>query len=150
MLKDDGAYDLSYLENHKNLNVLLTATRFYLEETGTEFYFKATLIPGGSLSIDIKLRDERSSKRSFLGGKRLYASMMKYFGEENILNIEGSWSGGDNFNTYMQALSVRGTNTADAAFATWSGKMAHSYGFTNAKLVSDIGIVSFDFFRPKD
>lgn len=97
----------------------------------TYFYFNASIDPDdGSLYLDLKLRDPVTGERSALKGNQLYYLMMKHLDQSRIQSIQGIWGSGDNFVEFFDNVKRLGFDEETAAKATWSGRQAAKYGFT--------------------
>jgi hypothetical protein len=75
---------------------------------------------------------------------------MEQFGP-NVKGVRGTWIGGgeiaDNFDAFKAALKA-GATPEEAAFKTFTGKMARRSGFTTAKVVqNDAGKVVVEFAK---
>ena len=72
-------------------------------------------------------------------GKWMFSEMMKHFGS-GVSAIEGLWVGSLSDNLAVaNALSATGLALEEAAKATWTGKQAASWGFTQVHVVSAKG-----------
>ena len=69
----------------------------------------------------------------------MFREALEQFGP-NVKGIRGNWIGGgdiaDNFNSFKAAVQA-GATPAQAAFETFTGKMARRAGFTNVKIVTN-------------
>jgi hypothetical protein len=84
----------------------------------------------GTLSLAITSDKDTS-------GRQMYDATMLAFGG-NVKSILGGWVGGgdmaDNYKTFVAALNA-GLTAEQAAFATFAGKMAWRWGFTNVRII---------------
>ncbi len=92
------------------------------------FKFVAELENDGTLFLDAELVNTRLGIRSHMHGGDLYSQMIQHFGVQNITAIRDVWSGGTNFSQFHANLRNR-MSIEDAAFNTWSGRLAARYGF---------------------
>ena len=69
-------------------------------------------------------------------GEKMFESAMKEFGEKNIKGINGTWIGTgdlkDNFDSFVKSLGSM--SKEEAAFETFTGKMAKKHGYTNVEV----------------
>ncbi|MHB8874599.1 MAG: RHS repeat-associated core domain-containing protein [Myxococcaceae bacterium] len=102
----------------------------------------ADLDSGGMLNLYIKVGPGTPR------GGQMFAEAMEAFGP-NVKGIRGTWIGGgdiaDNFNAFGRAVAA-GSAPEEAAFQTFTGHMAETYGFKTARIVqNDAGKVVVEF-----
>ena len=85
-------------------------------------------------------------------GGQMFNEMMKACGSK-VVRIQGYWSGGgkrpDNYIAFRAAIS-KGVSEEDAAFSTFTGKMAKKHGFTKVKITENSSIyklVKVEFYK---
>lgn len=128
--------------NSSELRVLELEAQYYNQEgvlfryDDGVFIFEGLLTPDKTLLLDVELIRSFDGVRSSVRGKDLYKEMIGYFGVDNIDMIIGDWWSGTNFQTYM-TYREEGASKEQAAFATWSGRMARSFGFTKIQEVKE-------------
>lgn len=105
----------------------------YLDRT-YHFTFEATLGDAGIVFFEAYLNQGSRHIRSAYTGRQLYSQMMEHFGLQNIIGVSGIWMGGTNLSQYY-TFRARGDGPEQAASKTWSGRLAHEYGFTEVHIV---------------
>ena len=84
------------------------------------------------------------------GGQR-FNEMMAAFDSSKVRGIRGMWSDdkdlGDNFRSYKAAIKAK-MEPEEAAFETFTGKMAKRHGFTKVRIIEDeVDEVLVEFMR---
>jgi hypothetical protein len=68
----------------------------------------------------------------------MFDMAMTHFGSR-VNAIQGNWFRGTNLDEF-NAMTGRGATAADAAAATWTGRMAARHGFGAVRSVTAIGV----------
>ncbi len=131
---------------------------YKFEDKTYNFKFEANLSEDGELLVEAYLVNPRRNLRAQKSGKELYQEMVEHIGLDNIPIIKGLWYGGTNLIQFTDGLSA-GLVPTEAARATWSGRMAAKYGFSEVKNIEIeeenrqagkvIVGVQLDFVRPE-
>ena len=89
-------------------------------------------------------------------GKDLFTAMMLAYGNQ-VTSIDANWNEGgifsDNYNTYQTHIE-NGATPQEAAAATWTGKMAKKWGYTEVSKPNETANpsannqVKFSFKKP--
>lgn len=89
---------------------------------------------------------EATAKGKGLGAKA-FDDMISGLGSTDMKGIRGTWVSGDNLTSFKKALS-EGVKAEDAAFSTFTGKMAKKHGFDRVRVVTSEGkVVVVEFFK---
>ena len=99
------------------------------------FHFYAYLQDEGLLRIFARLVDHQNKTRSKIRGKEALDRALRHLGTDRINEIEGQWhASSDNHVSFRNALFAGETPT-DAAYKTWTGKLAEELGFTQVRSI---------------
>ena len=115
--------------------------KFAFTDKTNGFKFVAELENDGTIFLDTELVNARLGIRSHMHGRDLYDQMIQHFGLDRITGIRDVWSGGTNFSQFHTNLRNR-MSIEDAAFNTWSGRLAARYGFTK--------LASYEFINAQE
>ena len=120
------------------------AGELYSNHVSGKYGLVADLDEEGLLNLYIKAKEGITPR-----GSEMFKEAMEQFGP-NVKGVRGTWIGGgelaDNFDSFKAALTKPGATPEQAAFETFTGKMAQRAGFTSAKVVqNDAGKVVVEF-----